>query len=60
MQKGVFYNQYHNYVITFERERGMYHIYSPSGEEVFRTRSILEAKYTLKNQFESAAQLGVA
>lgn len=50
MLKGAFYRQIHDYMITFEKSREIYHIYSPEGEEILQTRSALEAEYTLKNR----------
>lgn len=47
--KGAFYKQLHNYLITFERDRGIYHIYSPEGAEIYHTYSALDALYTLRN-----------
>ncbi len=51
MLKGAFFRQFHGYMITYEKDRGIFHIYSPEGEEVYHTYSAMDAVYTLKNQF---------
>ncbi|MBR1635492.1 MAG: hypothetical protein IJ682_10585 [Lachnospiraceae bacterium] len=47
--KGAFYRQLRNYLITFERDRGIYHVYSPEGTEIYHTYSALDALYTVRN-----------